>query len=384
MPERVLLLPLPEEEDLSAEKHLLTLWRSLFHAALDRELEWKGGRFSEHPALFTATILYEIRGVLEQQDRLPPEPNEADVFREFAAFYLELKYFAPEWLETYFPGFLDPDDVLRLLLERVDAPALLAATKPAGAPSLDSLLHHVDHEPEADKPPPTVAHAAVLQARAVRAHELGNDARAVVLYQRAGDLTGAEARLSHLVERLRAPLDLDAATAESWLNALRPLLEPATHGFWPVAGRLLYELQKACLDVERNVYAADLVEWVVTLGEQRFKRLLDKPRDVNVLQRLRAALKLSPRAGLPVDQLAQFEHLLHQAIAGVEERVRQKNRPILDAVLDAVGIVPENQAERVASRKIVEELLDIICSRGFLKMTDLRDAIARNRPAAGS
>ena len=56
-----------------------------------------------------------------------------------------------------------------------------------------------------------------------------------------------------------------------------------------------------------------------------------------------------------------------------------EDRPILHEVLDEVGLVAVCQAERVARNKIVEELLDVLCSRGFLNMSDLRDAIARNR-----
>ena len=40
--------------------------------------------------------------------------------------------------------------------------------------------------------------------------------------------------------------------------------------------------------------------------------------------------------------------------------------------------VPQNLPERVARKKLIEELLDQVCQRGFLTMGDLRDAISRN------
>ena len=40
--------------------------------------------------------------------------------------------------------------------------------------------------------------------------------------------------------------------------------------------------------------------------------------------------------------------------------------------------MPQNLPERVARKKLVEELLDQIGERGFLTMGDLRDAISRN------
>src|SRR5207244_3273165 len=47
--------------------------------------------------------------------------------------------------------------------------------------------------------------------------------------------------------------------------------------------------------------------------------------------------------------------------------------------LDEAGLRPRNYAERTARDKIIEELLDRVVDRGFLTMSDLRDALARNR-----
>ena len=185
--------------------------------------------------------------------------------------------------------------------------------------------------------------------------------------------------MRHLVERLKAPLHLDDEAASTWDEALRPLLEPATRGLWPISGRLLYELQKACLNVERKVYAINVFEVIVTFGQHPLKRLLDKPREVKILRRLRVALRFSQSAKLTAEQRHRLEDLLHHAIEKGEQRVRTEDRPILYEVLDEVGLVPTSQAERVALSKIVEELLDVLSSRGFLNMSDLRDAIARNR-----
>ena len=46
--------------------------------------------------------------------------------------------------------------------------------------------------------------------------------------------------------------------------------------------------------------------------------------------------------------------------------------------LDDVGLRPRNLPERVARKKLVEELLDRIVERGFLTLGDLRDAVSRN------
>ena len=41
---------------------------------------------------------------------------------------------------------------------------------------------------------------------------------------------------------------------------------------WSAEARLLYDLQKACVDSEREVYALDLVEWALSIGKRPIKR----------------------------------------------------------------------------------------------------------------
>src|SRR5205814_1221217 len=44
-----------------------------------------------------------------------------------------------------------------------------------------------------------------------------------------------------------------------------------------------------------------------------------------------------------------------------------------------IGLRPQNFPERIGESKLIEELLDRITERGFLNMSDLRDALARNQ-----
>lgn len=380
LPERILLLPLPDsEEKLSFDEALVIYWRRLFHAAVDRAVEREGGGFDEDPVLFNATVRHEIRAVLQQDMRLLEPDNDRELYREFVALLLELEYFVPGLLDAYFPGFLKLDDVTRLLENRYHTRTLLESTRPTGAVNPLKSLHKPASStsielPATDEPPD-----AATVSEAVEARELGNDVRAALLNRELGYLVEAEEHLRHLVERLRTPLHFEAAATGPWFEALRPLLDEGCRGYWPPASRLLFELQKACLDVERNVYSIDAIEWLVTFGKQPIKRLLDKPREVNVLRRLRTAARLLRRTHLRTSQRDLLDHLLHHAMAEIEARVRRDNRPVLNEVLDEVGLIPSNQAERCARHKIVEELLDVLCARGFLKMSDLRDTIARNR-----
>ena len=379
--EMILLLPQPDANaGLTTDQVLLDCWRKLFHAAIDRAIDQKGGSFADDRRLFNATIMHEIRVVLEGERRLPPPEDERILFREFAAFFLELRYFAPHLLETYFPGFRHPEEIQRLLETHVGAQALFDATRPEGAPEPSEVRTHAPREKEKTpaRTPPSAGEAETTRTLAQAAAAKGNDVRAAICYLQTNDIPLAEERLQSLVKRLQHTLHFPEAALNNWFTALRPILDDAaSHGFWDPSERLLYDLQTACLDMERKTYAVDAIEWVVSFGKQPIKRLLEKPRLVNVVRRLRAALKHLEGTTLATKE--RLDRLLHDAIHTGEKRVRDENRPILNEVLDEVGIVPENQAERISRNKMVEELLDTLCARGFLKMTDLRDALARSR-----
>src|SRR5262249_15276379 len=100
---------------------------------------------------------------------------------------------------------------------------------------------------------------------------------------------------------------------------------------------------------------------------------------VLVLKDLRSALHRLTNTRLDGTIRRQMAQLLQAAIARCEERLRDDFRPAILADLDEVGLRPANYAERVSRHKLVEELLDRICERGFLTMGDLRDALSRNQ-----
>lgn len=381
----IILLPLPADDaPISADSFILGCWRALFHAAIDRAIDQKGGMIPDDRQLFNATVLHEIRNVLEGERRLALPDDERILFREFAALFLELRYFAPQQLAIYFPGFLDPEVVVRHLERLVDAQALFDATRPQGTPHPTTAVEPVVDAPAANtsvgSQPSSPSESESIWTKARAAADKGNDVRAAICHRQLNHTAVADEKLRSLVQRLqRVVLCSEAQTAE-WFEALQPILDHAArHGFWDVGERLLYELQKACLDVERKSYAIDAVEWFVSLGQHPVKRLLEKPRLTNVLRRLRAAAKHLGRLTISEKVKQRLDTLLHHAMHSVEKRIRDDNRPILNEVLDEVGIVAQNYAERISRAKMVEELLDTLCARGFLKMTDLRDAIARSR-----
>ena len=181
-----------------------------------------------------------------------------------------------------------------------------------------------------------------------------------------------------LIRRLQAALELDDASPQPWQESLFALVRQTPNGIWTAEARLLYDLQKVCVDHEREIYTVDLVEWALSLGRRPIKRQLPNQRDVLMLKHLRSAARRLAVVRLSDEQRRQLTRLIHEALQRVETRLREQLRPQIATVLDEVGLVPQNLPERVARKKLIEELLDQIGQRGFLTMGDLRDAISRN------
>src|SRR5262249_8144450 len=146
--------------------------------------------------------------------------------------------------------------------------------------------------------------------------------------------------------------------AEEWRDTLPALLEPAARGLWPQSARLLYDLQKACTDSERDIYAVDLVEWAVSLFQRPIKRLLPLQAGVLPGKHQRSAAKRLGKVRVGDEDRRRLAVLLRCAIHNREERLRERLRPQLADALDEVGLTPASYPEEAARRKIVEDLLD--------------------------
>ena len=75
-----------------------------------------------------------------------------------------------------------------------------------------------------------------------------------------------------LIRRLQTALEPDGATHEPWEESLYALVSQTPRGIWTAEARLLYDLQKVCLDHEREIYTVDLVEWALSWGGRPIKR----------------------------------------------------------------------------------------------------------------
>ncbi len=407
LPETVILLVRPEPDKLAAlsrDEALVNYWRLLFHARIHTTLD---GRLADGK-LTAAGVRHRIqhigptefdavRDVLRQENFLMPPRDDLSAYVEFAAVYLELRQFVPSLVPRYFPGLADRAGIDALMAEDVDAVDVMIHTRPAGAPDPETVPR-----PDADAarpreraeeaPPsgtPNEDDYRGLVARADKARALGNVVRAAVLRMWAaavaqpgrerGARNAARAELSLLVDRLQPALGLSDSEAKVWRQVLPSLLPPAARGVWPVEARLLYDLQKVCVDHERELYAVDLVEWVRSLFRRPIKRQLPEQRVVLLLKHLRTATGRLKTVRISEADRVHLVHMLLGAVTRKEKELRERFRPGVVAVLTQAGLVPQNLPERVARDKLVEELLDRVVEHGFSSVGDLRDIVARSQ-----
>ncbi len=391
LPSTVILLAQPDPEELAAADPsplLLKYWRRLFHASmhLALQLQCKAGRLT--PAEVRTRIdqigpveFEEVRRVLAEDGYLLPGADERTVYIEFMAVFFELHFFAAYQLPACFPALRDPEKVLQLLSEDIDALDLFKRSRLAGAP--DPVLGRRDSSDE------THDFYNRLVESAQRAANRGNTVRAAILYTQAARVAPAvldararsyaQGSIKYLVAGLKAALDLSDDEAAEWFKDLLPLLDKADQGPRPIEEQLLAELQKVCYDNEREVYALDLAEWLLTGGKRPIKRPLPSQRLVWITKHLRSAAAMLTRARLSDADRQHLARLLQEAVDRSEERLRERFRPILTETFGDVGLRPDNPPEHAAFHKIIEELLDRITEYGFLTFGDLRDALSRNQ-----
>lgn len=408
IPEEAILISRPEEKELkqhSDEYLMCSLWRLLFHARIHQALEHQlssrtSGRLTpadiRHRIDLIGQVAFdEIHAVLGREHFLLPGATQVDVYTEFAAVYAELRFFSPEWLPNYFPSLRDYDHVDAVLARDLDLPALFEQTRlehgldpRAVTASIEDETRVAESDDSLIVREPSAKLYNRLLARAERAMGRGNSIGAAILSLRADRYApaavhadayrGMNAAVDEFIDRLQAALDFDESAARDWRNSVIGLLGHCTRGFWNADKRLLYDLQKVCVDHERDIYRVDLLAWIRSRGQQPLKRSLPNQREVLMTKHLRSAMRRLVTARLSGDERAQLAQLLNAAAASAERQMRRHLRPQIVEALQDVELVPANVAEQVAWDKLIDELLDTVVDRGFLTMGTLRDALSRS------
>ncbi|HUR55176.1 MAG TPA: hypothetical protein VMZ71_13665, partial [Gemmataceae bacterium] len=361
-------------------------WRLLFHASVHRELGLRLEGLSadglrERVEAFGPAAFEEIRTVLVEDGRLGPDAGDRAVYFEFAAYFLELRFFNPALIPVCFPALLPAAEVGAALAGDVDGLGLFLRTRPPGVS--DPAPRTDDQSDESHD----FYHRLTRQAR--RAAAAGDTAAAAILHTRAARVApvaltvaaqeAARADIHTLVARLREAVGATDAEAGNWRRVLPALLDKADQGARPVEAAILYDLQRACREHEETVYALDAGEWVLSAGKRPIRRPLDSERFVRVPAQLRTAARRLTAARLADADRQALAALLRGALDRAEARLRDRFRPVLTDALHDAGLQPATVPERAALEKTVEELLDRISASGFLRFADVRDAIARGQ-----
>ena len=385
----------------SAEEHRLPIgirWKAGVFPRPRRCAEPSSALALQRIQQIGAAAFEEIRLVLYQENFLLPPASDWSRYVEFAAVYLELRCSAQVSCRAVFPAWtihsrskpysrrtwtrmpcFRPRGRRGPSTLRIGAKSITWPTVRRRRTRRSPLVRNAHGTPANEVPR---ADAAIAAAGLAGKHRSRGDlsrrrqCAPADMVDRVQDAPKMD--LYRLVRRLQAALELDASDPQPWQDLLLVLARQTAEGFRTPESRLLYDLQKVCVDHEREIYTVDVVEWAISLGRRPVKRPLPHQRDVLMLRHSRLASRRLAVVRLTESQRERLAVLIRAATERVESRLREQLRPILTATLDEVGLRPRNTPEAVVRKKLIEELLDQIVDRGFFTMGILRDAISRN------
>ncbi|MCA9085857.1 MAG: hypothetical protein KDA81_17475, partial [Planctomycetaceae bacterium] len=409
LPAKAVLVAQPEEHELETQpvqELLLLLWSRLFHGCIDltHRQQVEDGRLTrarveERINRIGQVEFDEAHSVLRAELRLVDIDSHVEAYCEFAATYLQLSKFSPDLVAVWFPSIAGRTDLESVFSPSVKADALFNECRLYGAVDPDLVSGTARDEERvaferqswvnrlAVKPSP--ASFARLLRRRERWKARGNTVSAAVAAMKAADsgvsgpdresaVAFAREDMIDLAARLQQALKFSEGDLEEWRQSLWELLQNSTHGFWNSDKRLLYDLQKVCLDHERTTFQVDLVKWIVSRGRRPLSRPLRNLREVMMAKHLAHSAARLVSVRLSGNERARLARLIHEAAELAEDQMRLRMRPAMQNALLNVGLNPQSVPEKVAFDKMIEESLDCITERGYLTMGYLRDAISRN------
>ncbi|MGO9113751.1 MAG: hypothetical protein ACLP9L_31355, partial [Thermoguttaceae bacterium] len=400
---------------------LLHYWELLFHARVHMEFDrlakqqgFGAAELEKRLAALGSLEFDEIRNVMRQERFLLPPCDDPAAYVEFVAVYLGIRYFQPYLIASFFPALQSLESVDEVIARDIHAETILHATRLPGTPEPEELHEAARVAAEAfDADPLAVVpdfredaesrgHAAhwargrhrsekkylSWSQRAQRHSVRGNLAGAAIRRARAEfwapreraaeAATALREEVHGLVARVQTALGIEDEEPRPWREALLALAHQAPRGLWTVEARLLYDLQKVCVDQGQTISTVDVMHWILSLGRRPICRELPNQRLVLVTRHLRSAQRRLPAVRISEWQRWQLSEVLDAATRTAENRLRESFRPKIVAALDEVGLLRQNFVEVVSRKRMIEELLDRIVERGFLTMGEVRDAVSRN------
>lgn len=417
IPAEVILVARPTPGELrqrTDSENLTRLWRAVFHARVHVALQrlvamgnLDDAAVRERIECVGQTEFDEIRANLRHDDAVLPPFDDREVYVEFAATFLELRYFSPGLLVTTFPGLQEIARIDATLAMDLDPRPLIEHGCPKGVVTFPPTLRlpssaatttfgpMSSRTPEIQAVAVSIREAKSLLGKADKARASDNDVRAILLSARAENVAdpALSQRASQILATSLAALDrrLTAALAATeepvenapgWERILRPLARRAaaekTILRYGVEARLLYRLQRACVASERPRKIVDLPTWILSWGKLGIVRDANATRCLLVARQIEQAVPMVHAARVPSHERAALSQGIRLAVVQAEARVRRELRPRIRSVLDKVGLVPSSTPEELARDKLIDELVDQILRQGFLSFPQLRDALSRN------
>jgi hypothetical protein len=403
----VLLIKLPNPDQLEhwpLDELKLLLWRRLFHAQIDRAL--LSLRSPDQFAFVQSKIdalgqveFDEAHHVLGAEMRLLDPKCRVEAFCEWVALYWEYRCFDSGNLDTWFPSVQHIDHLAEKM--RLDLPIeeMLEQSRIAGSAPIEMqnretqdevILKNTQKGWSVELAQGTSERKYLrYMRRRDRATERGNTVHAISSSLRAARSapsrskrskaeSTAESDLRLFVKRLREAIGFPASDNNDWHAVLLALAKNAIQGFWNSEKRLLYDLQKVCLDKERVSYRVDLLRWITSLGAKPLSRPLYNLQEVLMAKHLASATARLTHVRLSGVERDRLTLLLEQASHQADSQMRLRIRDPLRNTLLEVGMTPNSFPERIAMDKLVEDALDCISERGYISMGYFRDAVSKN------
>ncbi|HAC90451.1 MAG TPA: hypothetical protein DCF63_07430 [Planctomycetaceae bacterium] len=401
-----ILLNRPSEQESgragSSFDLLMRYWRLLFHSRVHLEIESRYTKANQRKAMgierrrqLGELVFSEVRSVLLQDRLLFEEHTDWDVYVEFAATWLDHKYFAADELAYLFPSITQSEAVENLISLDVRHSELLRSTSLLSEnfeSTPDKEFHLLEDRRLLGRAMNRLVSHSLSDKRrwhkrALRSKMVGNHVKAAICWRMDSNLaTGTDIasqkrlaldELEIVADKLRVVLGQDNNATNNWKTALSPVLEWATASFWSAEARLLYDLQKIYTEAQTGSNRSNWVGWIISRGQQPLSYSLPILQYVLVAKQIRSAHRRLVKTHLNDNERSRLAELLIQAEHVAEKRLRESIRPIINRKLDQFEIVAKNVPEQLARNKMVEEMLDNIIEYGFTNSSVFRDALSK-------
>ena len=368
---------------LGAEWVANALWRTLLHALVDKhflsERALEARELAARVQAIGHTEFDEIRAVLQAEGLVGPTQRSQDavIYREFVALFVELTTCAQQALGDFFPT-LQQDVVAELIRKDLDFEALAGLYHP---PALPLKAKETDEEGATSVP----INDAWLRREATSEespHRTGSAKRAV----RAMQQGEPEAAFDQLYALSKGLSELPSLSSDHPVEA-----KALFRVLWPVlardstAAQQLNQNHRFLIDLERAVRAhhdgaltMNLRRFVTTRGQEPLHQNSPELALLRIHRRLLKALARLPKMKLTAADETPLRSALEEVLAAVAAAARHSIGEAIEGALSDSGLLVEGVVDEVARQKLVGESLDSMMERSFSSLDLVRDSLSRN------